>query len=307
VTSGVGSALGRPSGARAWWMAARPATLAAAVSPVLVGTAMALFHGAAAFAPALAALVGALLIQVATNFANDYFDARRGVDSAERLGPTRVVQAGILSPEAVLKATFLVLATALLMGAYLVWVGGVPILVIGLASIACALAYTGGPFPLAELGLGDLFVFVFFGLIAVGGTYFVQTATLTADVLLAGAGVGALTTAILVVNNLRDVETDARAGRRTLAVRLGPNGAKGEFLALVAGAAIVPALGVLVAGWPVWALLALLGLTPALRTTETVLRYVDPRELNPALRAVAKGVTWYGGLLALGFVIGAAL
>jgi 1,4-dihydroxy-2-naphthoate octaprenyltransferase len=285
-------------------MAARPATLAAAVSPVLVGTAMAAFHDAAALLPALAALAGAVLIQIATNLANDYFDARRGVDSAERLGPTRMVQAGILTPEAVLGATFLVLGLALAVGAYLVWVGGLPILLIGLASLVCAIAYTGGPLPLAELGLGDLFVFVFFGLIAVGGTYYVQTGTLTADVLLAGAGVGALSTAILVVNNLRDLETDARAGRRTLAVRLGPSGAKAEFLALIFAAAVVAPLGTLLAGWPAWTLLAFVGLGPALRAIGTVLRYVDPRELNPALRDVARGVGWYGGLLAAGFVIG---
>jgi 1,4-dihydroxy-2-naphthoate octaprenyltransferase len=285
-------------------MAARPATLAAAISPVLVGTAMAAFHDALAPLPALAALVGALLIQIATNFANDYFDARRGVDSAERLGPTRVVQAGILMPEAVLRATLIVLGLALAVGVYLVSVGGLPILLIGLASLVCALAYTGGPFPLAELGLGDLFVFVFFGLAAVGGTYYVQTGTLAGDVLLAGAGVGALSTAILVVNNLRDVETDARAGRRTLAVRLGPSGAKAEFLALVIAAALVPPIGIWLAGWPTWTFLALVGLAPALMTIETVLRYVDPRELNPALRAVARGVSWYGGLLAVGFVIG---
>jgi 1,4-dihydroxy-2-naphthoate octaprenyltransferase len=265
---------------------------------------MAAFHAAVAPLPALAALVGALLIQIATNLANDYFDARRGVDSAERFGPTRVVQAGILTPEAVLNATLLVLALAVAVGAYLVWVGGLPILFIGLASIVCALAYTGGPLPLAELGLGDLFVFVFFGLVAVGGTYYVQTDALTRDVLLAGAGVGALTTAILVVNNLRDIDTDARAGRRTLAVRFGASGAKAEFLVLVFGASVVPIVGAAVADWPTWTFLALLGLWPAVRATGTVLRYVDPRELNPALRAVARAVTWYGVLLAAGFVTG---
>jgi 1,4-dihydroxy-2-naphthoate octaprenyltransferase len=285
-------------------MASRPATLAAAVSPVVVGTAMAAFHDAFAFLPALAALAGALLIQIATNLANDYFDARRGVDSADRLGPTRVVQAGILTAEAVLGATLLVLALAIGVGAYLVWVGGIPILLIGIGSIVCALAYTGGPLPLAELGLGDLFVFLFFGLIAVAGTYFVQSGALAPDVWLAGAGVGALSTAILVVNNLRDVQTDARAGRRTLAVRLGPDGAKREFLVLVAGAAAVPPLGVVLAGWPGWTSLALVGLGPAARAIGTVLQYVDPRELNVALGRVARSVTWYGGLLAAGFVIG---
>jgi 1,4-dihydroxy-2-naphthoate octaprenyltransferase len=186
-------------------------------------------------------------------------------------------------------------------------VGGLPILLIGLASIVCALAYTGGPLPLAELGLGDFFVFAFFGLIAVGGTYYVQVGTLAGEVLLAGAGVGALSTAILVVNNLRDIETDARAGRRTLAVRLGPTGAKTEFLALTLTAAVVPPIGIVFAGWPAWTLVGLVGLGPAVRTIGTVLRYVDPRELNPALRGVAKSVTWYGGLLAAGFVIGMGL
>jgi 1,4-dihydroxy-2-naphthoate octaprenyltransferase len=285
-------------------MASRPTTLAAAVSPVVVGTAMAGFHGAFAFLPALAALGGALLIQIGTNLANDYFDARKGVDTAERIGPTRMVQAGILPAEAVLKATFLVLTLALGIGVYLVWLGGLPILVIGLASIVCALAYTGGPFPIAELGLGDLFVFGFFGLVAVGGTYFVQSGALAPDVLLAGTGVGALSTAILVVNNLRDIQTDARTGRRTLAVRLGPGGAKVEFLALVLAAAAVPPIGILFARWPAWTLLALGGMGPAVRTIDTVLRYVDPRELNRALRGVARGVAWYGVLLAAGFVIG---
>ena len=229
-----------PGRVGAWVMASRPATLPAAVAPVVVGTAMAAFRGVMEVLPAAAALVAALLIQIATNLANDYFDHRKGIDADDRVGPTRVVQAGILTPEAVLRATVLVLGATTLVGVYLVWVGGVPILVIGILSLICAVAYSAGPFPLAYHGLGDLFVFVFFGLIAVSGTYWVQAGEFELDLLLAGAGVGTLTTAILVVNNLRDIPSDERAGKRTLAVRLGASGTKAEFLLLVLKAGAVP-------------------------------------------------------------------
>jgi 1,4-dihydroxy-2-naphthoate octaprenyltransferase len=305
--TGGGAPDGRPGRVAAWLMASRPATLPAAVAPVLVGTAMAARRGVMEVWPAAAALACALLIQIATNLANDYFDYRKGGDSADRLGPTRVVQAGLLAPESVLRGTIAVMALATLVGLYLVWVGGVPILIVGILSLLCAIAYTGGPFPLAYHGLGDLFVFVFFGLVAVAGTYWVQARALTADLLVAGAGIGALITAILVVNNLRDIGTDGLAGKRTLAVRLGESGAQTEFVLLIVLAAAVPPVGVLVSGWPAWTLLALVGLGPALRTIDTVLTHVDPRELNPALREVARGVTWYGGLLATGFVLGSAL
>lgn len=293
-----------PGPIQAWLMAIRLATLPAAVAPVLVGTAMAAFRGVMEVLPAAAAMAGALLIQVATNLANDYFDDQKGGDAEDRVGPTRVVQAGILPPEAVLRATVLVLGLATVVGIYLVWVGGVPILVIGLLSLICAVAYTGGPFPLAYHGLGDLFVFVFFGLVAVGGTFWVQAGRFDPDLILAGAGIGALTTAILVVNNLRDIESDERAGKRTLAVRVGAEATKIEFLLLVLLAAAVPPLGVVRAGWPAWTLLGLFGLGPALRTIDTLFTYGEPSQLNPALREVARAVTWYGGLLGVGFVLG---
>ncbi len=296
-----------PRRLEAWMMASRPATLPAAVSPVVVGTAIAAYHRVMEAAPAAAALIGALLIQIATNLANDYFDHQKGGDAHDRVGPTRVVQAGLLSPAEVLRATVLVLAAATLVGAYLVWVGGLPILVIGVLSLICAVAYTGGPFPLAYHGLGDLFVLVFFGFLAVAGTYWVQARNLEPGLFLAGGGVGALTTAILVVNNLRDIETDARAGKRTLAVRLGASGTKAEYVLLVVAAAAVPPVGVAFMEWPAWTLLALFGLGPALRTVDTVFSYEHPEELNAALREVARGVTWYGGLMAVGFVLGSYL
>lgn len=294
-----------PSPLAVWLLAVRPRTLPAAAAPVVLATGMAAARGTMSALPALAALAGALLIQIATNLANDYFDGRSGVDSEARLGPVRVVQAGLLPAEAVLGAAIGTVAVAMGIGGYLVWVGGLPILLIGVASILCAFAYSGGPFPLSEHGLGDLFVFVFFGLIALGGSYWVQALALPLDVVWAGAGVGAVATAILVVNNLRDIETDARAGRRTLAVRLGPSGTRTEYLLLLTGAALVPLVGILAFGWSAWTLLGTAGLLPQARTAVTVFTYIDPKELNPALGATARGGAWYAGLMALGFLLGA--
>lgn len=293
-----------PRGAWAWLLAIRPKTLPAAIAPVVLGTGIAAARGVMAPLPATAALVGALLIQIATNLANDYFDFVKGVDTDDRLGPTRVVQAGILAPEAVFRATLATLGAALLVGVYLVWVGGVPILVIGLAALVCALAYTGGPFPLADHGLGDAFVFVFFGLVAVGGTYWVQAGAIDGHVLLAGAGMGALATAILVVNNLRDRDTDERAGKRTLAVRLGEARTRLEYALLLAGAGLVPIVGVVLLGWSGWTLLGTVALAMALHPLVTVFTFVDPRELNAALGGTARAAAWYAGLLAAGFLLG---
>lgn len=294
----------RPGPLKAWVLAIRPRTLPAAVAPVVVGTAMAAAAGLVLMGPAVAALLGALLLQVATNLANDYFDFQKGGDTEDRVGPTRVVQAGLLSPGAVLRGTWIVLALATLVGGYLVWVGGWPILVVGIAALICAVVYTGGPFPLAYHGLGDLFVFVFFGPVAVAGTYWVQARTFEPDLLVAGAGVGAMITAILVVNNLRDRDTDQAAGKRTLAVRLGEMGTRMEYLALVLAALVMPILGVAVWGWHPWTLLALGAILPVARPLGTVFTYMDSAELNPVLGQTARAVTWYGGLLAAGFVAG---
>jgi 1,4-dihydroxy-2-naphthoate octaprenyltransferase len=295
-----------PSGLSVWVLAARPKTLSAAAAPVVVGAGLGGFHGVFRPLPVLAALVGAFLIQVGTNLANDYYDFVKGGDTEERLGPTRVTQSGLLPPEAVKRGMMVSLGLAFLVGIYLAWVGGWPIVIIGLASLVCAVAYTGGPFPLAYNGLGDLFVFIFFGLVAVGGTYWVQALTLEPDVLLAGVAMGALNTAILVVNNLRDIETDGPAGKRTLAVLIGPVGTKGEYIFLGAVAAAVPLYGVGWYGWPLATLaasLAVLAMAPPLKT---VLTYTDPRDLNPALGQTARAVAIYGLLLgaALGFGAG---
>jgi 1,4-dihydroxy-2-naphthoate octaprenyltransferase len=259
------------------------------------------------FLPAAAALLGALLIQIGTNLANDYYDHLRGGDTEDRVGPLRVTQAGLIPPESVRNGAFLVLGLALLMGVYLVWVGGWPVVAIGLASLICAIAYTGGPFPLAYHGLGDLFVFVFFGLVAVGGTFWVQALRLPGEVLVAGTGMGFLSTAILVVNNFRDLGTDARAGKRTLAVRLGPTGTKLEFVFLLLGAFGIPVLGVICFGWSPLALLSLLAAAPLVRPLAAVLRHSpdsDPRLLIPALGGTAQAAGLYGVLLGLGLALG---
>jgi 1,4-dihydroxy-2-naphthoate polyprenyltransferase len=299
VTEAIGQ-----GGASAWLQAIRPRTLPAAIAPVVVGAAMAGRWEVFSLGPAVAALVGALLIQVATNLANDYFDFLKGSDTEHRVGPTRVVQAGLLSPTAVWRATVVVLVAAAGVGTYLVWMGGWPILVVGLLALVCAVAYTGGPFPLAYHGLGDVFAFVFFGPVAVAGTVWVQGRVFHPEFLLAGAGVGALVTAILVVNNLRDRKTDAEAGKRTTAVRFGLRGTRLFYLALLVVAAAVPPLGMALWGWEAWTLLALLGLGLALRPLEAVFSFHDPRELLPALGGTARVVTWYAGLLAAGFVLG---
>jgi 1,4-dihydroxy-2-naphthoate octaprenyltransferase len=289
---------------KAWILAARPKTLAAAAAPVLAGTGLAAHHGVAAPLPAAAALVGALLIQVATNFANDYFDFVRGGDTSERIGPARVTQAGLIPPGTVKRGMIVALAAALVVGVYLVSVGGWPIVAIGLVSLACAVLYTGGPYPLAYHGLGDLFVFVFFGLVAVSGTYYVQGGAWPGDALVAGAALGALSTAILVVNNLRDIESDAKAGKRTLAVRIGPAGTKAEYVALVVIAFFAPVAGILRFGWPLTALACLVAAPLCIPPARRVLLHRDPRELLPALGETARVVALYGMLLGGGLAIG---
>ncbi|AHF92161.1 1,4-dihydroxy-2-naphthoate prenyltransferase [Opitutaceae bacterium TAV5] len=214
---------------RIWLAATRPRTLPAAVAPVLVGTALACRAGAQRPWAAAACLGFALLIQIGTNFANEYFDFLKGADTPERVGPRRAVAAGLVTPRTMLGATIGVFAAAFVVGLTLLGYGGWPLLVIGVASIVCGFAYTGGPYPLGYNGLGDIFVFVFFGLVAVGATFFVQAGRLNADVLAAGAGVGALAVNILVANNYRDVETDRKAGKRTLVVRLGRRFARVQF------------------------------------------------------------------------------
>ncbi|MFQ5611742.1 MAG: 1,4-dihydroxy-2-naphthoate polyprenyltransferase [Anaerolineae bacterium] len=288
---------------QAWLLAARPKTLPAAAAPVIVGTAAAVSDGAFRFGPALAALLGALLIQIGTNFANDVFDYKKGADTARRLGPLRVTQAGLLTPGQVLAGMWLTFGLAALVGIYLIFAGGWPIVVIGLLSIASGIAYTGGPFPLGYHGLGDLFVFIFFGLVAVCGTYYVQAGTVNPGAVWAAVPMGALATAILAVNNLRDIETDRAAGKKTLAVRLGATGARLEYLLLLGVAYVVPLLMWGLGLSAVGVLLAWLSLPLAVPVARVVWRGRGP-VLNPALAGTARLELVYSLLLSLGMVVG---
>lgn len=223
-----------------WLLAARPKTLWAAVSPVIVGSALALDTGNFHFPSAIAALLGAVLIQIGTNFANDYFDYVHGADTQERTGPTRATQAGWISPQAMKRAFIVTFALAVGVGAYLIYRGGWPILMIGLFSILFGILYTGGPYPLGYHGLGDLFVLIFFGPVAVGGTYYVQALHLPLWVLLLGLAPGLLSVALLTVNNLRDIHTDKKSGKRTLVVRFGEAFGRAEYVACVGIAGLLP-------------------------------------------------------------------
>lgn len=291
-----------PSPARVWLMAARPATLPAAAAPVLVGTAAAAAVGSFRLLPALAALLGALLIQIGTNYANDYFDFKKGADTAERIGPTRATQSGLLRPETVRNGMIATFALAALVGLYLVAVGGWPILVVGVLSIAAGVLYTGGPWPLGYNGLGDVFSFVFFGLVAVCGTAYVQAGAVPLLAILASLPIAALVTAILVVNNLRDVATDRVAGKRTLAVIFGPGFARAEYAALVIAPYLLLPVIWLAGGATPCVLLPLLTAPLAVRLMRTMLSESGPT-LNRALKGTGQLELLFGLLLALGLVL----
>jgi 1,4-dihydroxy-2-naphthoate octaprenyltransferase len=284
----LGAPLASASGWRAYRLAARPQTLGVGVAPVVLGTALAHADGSAHALAAAAALCGALLLQIGTNFANDLFDAEHGADTEDRIGPPRATQLGLISAAHMRVATAVAFALAVVPGVYLVSVGGWPIALVGALGIAAGVAYTGGPYPLGYHGLGDLTVFAFFGLAAVCGTYYVQALELPLRVVTASLPIAALATAVLVVNNVRDLETDRRAGKRTLAVRLGRRATRVEYAALLGLAYAVPVVLVGVRAASPAALLPLLTLPWALGTARTVFRRIDGPSLNAALRGTAR-------------------
>ncbi len=294
----------KPSRARIWVMACRPATLTAAVVPVMVGAAVSVHAvgvGGLRLGALLAALFGAMMIQIGTNLANDVFDAEKGADTAERLGPTRVTQSGLLTPSEVRRGMVVSFGLATLAGVYLVASAGWPIVAIGVASIASGIAYTGGPYPLGYNGLGDVFVFVFFGLVAVCGTAFVSTGAVPALAWLAAVPVGALATAVLVVNNVRDRNTDVGAGKRTLVVRFGRRFGTVEYALLWAAAWAVPVLLAVRDGAPV-RLLPLLTIPAGIKLIRTVAT-TEGRPLNDTLASTAKMLLAFGVLFSLSLVI----
>jgi 1,4-dihydroxy-2-naphthoate octaprenyltransferase len=310
------------STARAWWIAARPHTLWAAVVPVLVGGGLAwgdavnrilhssppawhLSEGHAFRADAfLAALVGALAIQIAANFVNDIFDARKGADTEERIGPTRVVASGLLSERTVWMGTALVVAVAVAAGTYLIVIAGWIIAAIGITSLAAMLGYVGGPKPYGYFGLGEVFVFVFFGVVATVGARYVHDMTAPLDAWLLAIPVGFLVTAILVANNVRDIDTDRATGKNTLAVYLGRGRTRALFAGLVWGA-FVAILAFGIVGWtPRWTLLAMAATPLAVPIVRTIYRETQGPPLIKALKGIARLHLLVGVLLAIGAALG---
>lgn len=277
------TAAAAPSGVRIWLMAARPRTLPAAVAPVLVGTALAGFENVFHPLRFIAALLGAVFIQVGTNLSNDYSDARRGADAEDRLGPVRVTAGGLVPPKQVLVATYVSFGLAVLFGAYLVAVAGWQLLLVGAASILAGVAYTGGPRPYGYEGLGEVFVFLFFGVVAVAGSYFVQVTHLEWEAFALSVPVGLLAAGILVVNNIRDIDSDRRAGKRTLAVRLGRRRTRVLYAVIVYLAFLLAPVTWIFGPLQAWVLLPWLTILLAAGVVRTVRNHTDGQSLNQAL------------------------
>lgn len=288
------------SNLKIWFQAARPKTLWASISPVVIGTAMAFESGRMHLLSAFAAFLGAVLIQIGTNFANDYFDCLKGADTQDRLGPTRVVQAGLVCPATMKIAFAAVFALATVPGAYLVWRAGWPLAVIGLLSILLGILYTAGPYPLSYVGFSEIFVVVFFGPVAVGGTYYVQALDVSWPVILSGLAPGLFSVAILTVNNLRDTRSDGHAGKKTLAVRFGATFSRMEYLLSLAAACLIPVFLFVVDRQRSYSLLALFVFVAALPSIRTVFT-AEGAVLNRVLESTGKLLLLYSLVFSIGW------
>jgi 1,4-dihydroxy-2-naphthoate polyprenyltransferase len=291
------------SHSRIWILASRPRTLPAAIAPVLVGTALAAAEDEFRVLPFIAALVGSIFIQIGTNLSNDYSDARRGADTEERLGPVRVTAGGLMPPRHVLVGTYVAFGVAVAAGLYLAAVAGWELLVVGVASILAGVLYTGGPRPYGYEGLGELFVFVFFGIVAVVGSYYVQTEELRWEAFALAVPVGLLSSAILVVNNVRDIDTDRRAGKRTLAVKLGRERARRLFLAMIVLSFAAPVATFALGGLTAWLLVTLAAVPLAVPLIRTVSSRSDGPALNAALAGTGRLLAVFSLLLSAGVLL----
>ncbi|HEY9077556.1 MAG TPA: 1,4-dihydroxy-2-naphthoate polyprenyltransferase [Anaerolineaceae bacterium] len=293
----------QPSRLQRWLMASRPRTLPAAISPVLAGSGIAIGMGKFDLFPALIALFCALMIQIGANMVNDVMDYLNGTDTVGRLGPTRVTQTGLLTPREVFGGILFVFGLAALAGIYMVYLRGWIILAIGAACILAATIYTAGPFPLTKIGLGDLFVLIFFGFFALVGTVFAITGSVPLVAWSSALGVGALATNILVVNNIRDTESDRRAGRRSIPVVFGRHIAELEFSILMLIAYLVPVFQVITQQASLWALLPILSLPPAIKNFHSLRRQPAGRGMNLILAKTAQVELVYSLLLAVGLAL----
>ena len=286
-----------------WIESFRPKTLTASVAPVMIGAAMAFDKGSLDLVVLALTFAAALLIQIGTNLANDYYDFKKGADTETRVGPTRATQAGLVTPSQMKIAFLLTFALAVACGLYLVYVGGIPILAIGLVSIICGILYTAGPVPLAYYGLADIFVLVFFGPVAVGGTYYLQTHTIDPYVLLAGLAPGLFSVAILTVNNFRDIETDKAANKKTLAVRFGQKFAIAEYITAVIAACLIPAVIYVLTLSNKWSLISLSALLITPLLIKTILSKPNADTLNEMLARTGFLLIFYSFIFSLGWVI----
>lgn len=286
-----------------WWMALRPKTLTAALAPVLMGTAMAYGDGLEHFPTAALCLLAALTIQIGTNIANDYYDFKKGADTSERIGPTRVTQAGLIAPGAVRNAFIVVFAVSFLACVALAYRGGWPVIVLSIVSILSGILYTAGPKPLGYIGLGDAFVLIFFGPVALAATYYLQSYELNSAVVIAGLGPGLISMAILTVNNYRDIDSDAKSGKRTLAVRFGRTFAQFEYMACLLLAALVPVLIYIFIEdhkHILWASLSALLAIPGIHAITTS---TDGKVLNQLLGYTGKILLVYSVVFSIGWIL----
>jgi 1,4-dihydroxy-2-naphthoate octaprenyltransferase len=288
---------------RIWLLAARPKTLWAAIAPVIIGTAMSFDSGGFHLLSSLAALSGAVFIQIGTNYANDYYDFIKGADRDNRLGPTRVTQAGLVTPSQVKKAALLTFGLAFLIGIYLVYRGGWPIVIIGLSAIAFGILYTAGPFALGYKGLGEIFVLIFFGPVAVGGTYYVQTSNIDWPVIVAGLSPGLISVGILTINNLRDIQSDTTSGKRTLSVRFGVSYSQYQYTCAIFMASIIPVILMLETDSHPYAVAALLTLPAALPAIKKVFTYQNGEELNRVLENTGRLLLLFSLLFSFGWLL----
>ena len=288
---------------KGWVTAIRPKTLPAALGPILPGAALAWSRNSFKLLPVIAALYAALLLQIAVNIANDYFDFIHGIDTPDRVGPTRAAASGLLSLKQMRRGMVLITLFILSIGVYLVYIAGIPILIIGIASVISVYLYSAGPFPLSTNALGDLFVFIFFGPVAVCGTYYVQTLSLNIEIILYSVSVGLLITAIIVVNNYRDIKTDAAGGKRTLAVVLGEKLTRVEYYLLVIIAYLIPPTLIFFTNASPWILLSFISASLWIPLFRDINGRSSRQALNKTLAGTAKLGLLFSILLSLGIVL----
>ncbi len=284
-------------------MAIRPRTLPAAAAPVLIGTAMAFREVSLSLNIFILTLAAALLIQIGTNLANDYFDHIKGADDSDRKGPTRVMQSGLLTKKEISISIIVVFSLALICGGFLIFIGGIPILIIGVLAILFGILYTAGPLPLGYIGLGDIFVLVFFGPVAVGGTFYLQTLEISLPVIISGLAPGFLSVAILISNNLRDIETDKKSGKKTLIVRFGYRFGIIEYFFCIIVAFLVPIILVLINRDHFFSLISILGIIPAIWLLRKIASRPEPEVLIKILVSTGKILLVYSILFSLGWML----